>query len=151
MISSKRHTEMNVVRCIEFTGYRNPEGYGKYRSGKLRDKFAHRVEYEKVHGSIPDGMCVLHKCDNPPCINIEHLFLGTRTDNNRDRASKGRTFIPNGILDGNHILSEQNVLDIRSKYSTGDYTQKELGEEFGVARNTIGYIVRRKLWRHLID
>lgn len=96
-------------------------------------------------------MCVLHKCDNPPCINIEHLFLGTRTDNNRDRASKGRTFIPNGILDGNHILSEQNVLDIRSKYSTGDYTQKELGEEFGVARNTIGYIVRRKLWRHLID
>ena len=78
--------------CIEFTGYRARNGYGqKWWNGKLN--YAHRLAWENKYGKIPMGMLVLHSCDNPPCVNTDHLFLGTHLDNLLDAQSKGRMSI----------------------------------------------------------
>jgi hypothetical protein len=75
-----------MSKCKEWNGSFWNHGYG-YASGH---KLAHRVAYEKAHGKIPDGMLVCHHCDNKKCVNVEHLFLGTYADNNRDCEKKGR-------------------------------------------------------------
>lgn len=75
--------------CIEWVGVTN-RGYGVLKVGNTRDK-AHRLAWIAAHGEIPQGFCVLHRCDNPKCINPTHLFLGTKGDNNRDRKNKGRS------------------------------------------------------------
>jgi hypothetical protein len=79
-----------VTPCIEWPKYRRRRGgYGiRYHNGK--NCHAHRVAWEEVNGPIPEGMLVLHRCDNPPCVNTEHLFLGTNDDNMRDMISKRR-------------------------------------------------------------
>lgn len=76
--------------CIEWTGYRSPAGYGKIRVGG-KGILAHRFAWELVNGPIPPGMCVCHRCDNPPCCNVAHLWLGTQADNNADMYAKGRS------------------------------------------------------------
>jgi hypothetical protein len=80
-------------QCWEWTGKaRHPFGYGVFGLGTRQagTMQAHRFSYQLYVGPIPDGMCVLHKCDNPPCVNPDHLFLGTRADNNHDMIAKGR-------------------------------------------------------------
>ncbi len=78
--------------CIEWQGARLSAGYGKTGAGGRGGKtlLTHRVAYELTHGPIPDGMFVCHHCDNPPCVNVDHLFLGTHEDNTRDKMDKGR-------------------------------------------------------------
>ena len=75
--------------CWEWTAYRDPLGYGRLNVDGV-PVLAHRLAYELEHGAIPDGMCILHRCDNPPCVNPDHLWLGTQADNSLDMASKGR-------------------------------------------------------------
>lgn len=75
-------------QCWEWRGYRTIKGYGSIGAGE----FAHRVAYELLVGPIPPKLYVLHHCDNPPCVNPSHLFLGTIADNNRDMVEKGRGF-----------------------------------------------------------
>lgn len=75
--------------CREYTGWRNQSGYGRIKvAGKM--PYAHRVAYEVWVGPVPEGLCVCHHCDNPACINPDHLFVGTATDNMRDMWAKGR-------------------------------------------------------------
>jgi len=75
--------------CVVWLGACNSEGYGHFfRDGQY--PYVHRAVWEAVYGLIPDGLCVLHHCDNPPCYNLEHLFLGTKGDNIRDAITKGR-------------------------------------------------------------
>lgn len=83
--------------CWEWSGAKIPKGYGQL--GFLgKHTYAHRVSWELCFGKIPQGLCVLHKCDNPPCVNPKHLFLGTIADNNRDMFRKNRGFHwPKGI------------------------------------------------------
>lgn len=79
--------------CWLWTGCRKKAfGYGKIGEGRMgqRTLLAHRVSWEITNGSIPDGAMVLHRCDNPPCVNPRHLFLGDQLDNMRDMVSKGR-------------------------------------------------------------
>lgn len=76
--------------CIVYEGSRDASGYGVVYRDK-RSHRAHRIAWEDANGPIPDGLLVCHKCDNRPCINVEHLFLGTIQDNNADRHRKGRT------------------------------------------------------------
>ena len=80
---------VNAFLCLEFTGYKNERGYGRLRY-KGKKMLAHRLMWLLKKGSIPKGMLVLHKCDNPSCCNIEHLFLGTHKDNYKDALQKDR-------------------------------------------------------------
>lgn len=82
--STNRETD-----CWEWTKTHDKDGYGWINIEKRKDR-AHRIAWIIINGSIPAGMCVLHHCDNPPCINPAHLWLGTRRDNTHDRMAKGR-------------------------------------------------------------
>jgi hypothetical protein len=83
------NTVRTAAGCMEWLGTRAFYGYGKTMfRGKTTT--AHRKVWTLTYGEIPEGMCVLHKCDNPPCCNPDHLFLGTHADNARDREAKGR-------------------------------------------------------------
>lgn len=75
--------------CWEWNGYKNNMGYG-LKSRKNRRKLVHRLAWEWVNGPIPSGMNILHRCDNPPCVNPNHLFMGTQADNMMDKKLKGR-------------------------------------------------------------
>jgi hypothetical protein len=77
--------------CIEWPHSRTAQGYGRYWDRvKKRRKYVHRKTYEDFNGPIPEGMLVLHSCDNPPCYNPEHLRVGTYSDNAQDREDRGR-------------------------------------------------------------
>lgn len=76
--------------CHLWTGHRDLFGYGALMINRSKRVPAHRAAWEATHGPIPEGMVVMHTCDNPPCCNPEHLKLGTRAENNRDRFKKGR-------------------------------------------------------------
>ena len=77
------------VDCVETPYAKDGDGYG-HRKVNGRYEKTHRLVWVEVYGEIPDGMCVLHRCDNPPCVNPGHLFLGTLSDNAQDMAAKGR-------------------------------------------------------------
>ena len=130
-------------KCIEFEGCKAPNGYGVKRFNGQTHR-AHRVAWMEVHGSIPEGMCVLHKCDNPPCININHLFLGTQADNIKDCIEKNR--FPRGEINGLSILTDDDIKSIRK--SVGQ-TQQDLADEYDVCRANIGKILRYETWRHV--
>ena len=126
--------------CVEWEGAKC-RGYG--RVGK--SQYAHRAAWERANGNIPKGICVLHKCDNPACVNVDHLFLGTHADNMADMVKKGRSPRSNGEKDGNSKLTEDQVRAIR----TDNRLHRKIAAEYGVTRANISYIKRRNTWRHL--
>lgn len=117
--------------------------YGAFRSDTRMD-LAHRVSYEIYCGPIPAGLRVCHRCDNPICVNPEHLFLGTDADNVFDKVSKSRQ--ARGISHGHCKLSDSDVIEIRK---TKGATQQKIADLYGVDRTLIGLIRRNKIWKHL--
>jgi hypothetical protein len=98
------------VGCWEWQSFRNDQGYGNFKV--LGETLAHRVSYILHRGKIPENICVLHRCDNPSCVNPDHLFLGTWADNNKDRHKKGRTVIYNSLkthCKRGHEFNERNT------------------------------------------
>ncbi len=83
--------------CNVWTGHRNAGGYGQIQVNG-RPRAAHRIAYELAHGPIADGLVVRHTCDNPPCIRVDHLIIGTVADNNRDKAERGRAPVVGAAL-----------------------------------------------------
>ena len=137
----------NHNNCIELPGYKDPKGYDRVfiKGGKTHG--AHRYSYEYHIGPIPTGMFVCHKCDNPPCINPNHLFLGTNQDNVNDKVIKNRQ--GKGEQISSSKLTEDQVREIRAKHIFRVYTYQMLADEYNVSSDTIQKIVKRKLWRHL--
>ena len=135
--------------CWDWGGAVGINGYGRISrgDGTGKDSFAHRVSWEIHCGPIPEGMYVLHKCDNPSCVNPAHLFLGTMADNAKDKVRKGRSTF--GEKNINAKLTEKEVIEIRQLYATGEYTHEKLSEQFGVSRVMIGYIVKGRNWKHV--
>jgi hypothetical protein len=131
--------------CWEWTGYTlDSNGYGySYRPG-VASRLVHRISYELAKGPIPKGLCVCHTCDNRICVNPEHLWLGTRADNNRDRDAKGRTNRPIGEKHPRAKLKAADAVVIRGlQYQV---TQKELARRFGVSPSTINQVQRGVIW-----
>jgi len=124
--------------CQEWTKSKTKAGYGnKLANGKV--KYVHRLEWEKHNGPIPTGLCVLHKCDNPPCYNIEHLFLGTKAENMIDKTLKGRGKNPN------RRLSTMDVEAIRARIRSGE-SNKSIAADFAVTGSNISHIKRGASW-----
>jgi hypothetical protein len=136
--------------CIEWTGRRHRSGYGQGRiPGDRRLRQAHRLTWEQERGPIPDGMYVLHRCDNPPCVNVEHLFLGTQFDNMRDAKAKGRGWHPRGELNPKTHLTELQVREIRQRYAAGGISQEKLGVRYGIRQSAVSAIVRGQTWQRV--
>lgn len=136
--------------CWLFTGGKQSQGYGAIWDGE-KQRRAHIVSYEIHVETIPKGLLVLHSCDNPWCVNPEHLFLGTHQDNVDDMRAKGRdSFGENkGTNNGQAKLTEADVWDIRRLLSTGQYTQDQIGDMFGVTRGAIKGIKLGYTWSYL--
>ena len=153
--------------CWHWLAAQDRCGYGKFYIGTDGDGkdvmgYAHRVVWELVYGAIPEGAEVLHRCDNPLCVNPRHLFLGTQKDNVRDMIEKGRENFGPGRMEierhpeyrarGEHHprakLTEDAVREIRREVARG-VRQCEVVKRFRVGHSTISDIVRRKTWRYL--
>lgn len=120
------------------------EGYGRFTFDRKR-KFAHRIAYLLTHGRIPDGQSVLHKCDNPLCVNPRHLFLGTHRVNMDDRGAKGRT--ASGERNGRAKLKAETVRQILAAYVPNKVTLPMLAERFGVNKYVVQDILRGRTWK----
>lgn len=125
-----------------------PHNRRGYCAIQYRGKFylAHRVSWMIHYGDIPGDMLVCHHCDNPRCVNPEHLFLGTPNDNVSDMISKGRQAA--GQSHPLSRLTEADVRTIRERYAAGT-SQSELAREYGCRQTNISNIVRRKTWKHV--
>jgi hypothetical protein len=138
--------------CWEWSGSRDRNGYGRISSGPApaTPLLTHRVSWELHYGPIPEGIGVLHRCDNPPCVNPAHLFPGTPADNNRDKDAKGRANTPNGRRCRTARLTEADIVEIRRLYAIDSLSQFELGRRFGVSQSNISAIVLGKTWKHVV-
>lgn len=114
-------------------------GYGRWRKAN-----AHRIAYELVHGQIPEGLLVRHKCDVRACCNPHHLEIGTCGDNMADCVERGR--IAAGAKNGHTTLREDQIAAIRLNYE--QLNGRELAEKYGVAQSTISYIRSGRSWKY---
>ena len=135
--------------CWLWTGYADPVGYGRIRDDG--PKLAHRVSWELHNGPIPEGgghhgVCVLHSCDQPFCVNPDHLFLGSNADNQADKAKKGRAVCGSKISLSK--LTESDVSEIKRLLSEG-WKQIDCANLFGVSDSTVWCIKENRTWRHV--
>lgn len=140
--------EPTATGCREWTGsIRQVKWHGQWRNAEGSIELTHRAAWRIFVGPIPEGMFVLHKCDNPLCVNPNHLFLGSQSDNLRDMWSKDRAKpgVSLGEKHGMSKLTADQVLEIRSSSASG----ADLARKLGVTQTTISEIRRRKTWNHL--
>jgi hypothetical protein len=133
--------------CWEWDAQRSPDGYGQARWNDRQYEQAHRRAWLLTRGPIPDGIRVLHHCDNPPCVRPTHLFLGTQLDNIRDMDAKGRrrSSSPTGANQKRAVLTPELGAEIKRRLITGT-TQLELTNEYGISKGTIYNIARGLHW-----
>jgi hypothetical protein len=163
LLGTERRTKEQIVEdflarvkktsgCWIWTGGLNKAGYGTVKIFN-KPKLAHRVSYEIHVGNLPVKILVCHKCDNPPCVNPDHLFLGTHRDNAFDSMKKGRFSINKRRGSKSHLsrLTESQVIQIRNRYVKGSRKNGSAGiaKDFNVQPNTISKIVTRRTWNHL--
>lgn len=150
-------SRLTETGCQEWTGYVGPAGYGMLRVDGIPCG-AHRAAWVAHHGRIPDGMFVCHHCDNPKCVNIDHLFLGTAADNNWDKIRKGRGGYENRRNPGNRSnhrhgeqlhnarLTDAQVTEIRGRLTGRRGEQKELAAEYGVSPQLLNKVASGKTY-----
>lgn len=126
--------------CWEWQAHTYPNGYGKFEG--CGEQYAHRFAYLIFNGDLCGGLEVCHSCDNPKCVNPAHLWQGTKSDNIRDAASKGRT---NTVK-----LSADDVRKIRQLHNL-KYSNADLARRYGVDTATIWALVTRRTWDHIAD
>lgn len=139
---------LGIGPCWDWIGYVNHRnGRGQFWiGGKLTS--AHRAAWMIFRGKIPNGSCVLHRCDNPVCCNPHHLFLGTQQDNITDAQFKGRLVSPPGERCGGSRLLESQVIEIVRMLDI-KLSHAEIGKRFGVTKSAVWSIARGRTWKHL--
>lgn len=159
-----KHYEGSGDGCWEWKGNRNNQGYGAFTrliDGKRKILSAHRESYRTYKGEIPDGLCVMHTCDNRICTNPDHLVLGTWADNNRDRSIKGRSGkrkfsasekeayskMSRGSANVAAKLTEEQAAAIKRDHP--DLSNREVAELYGVAKCVAGHIRTGRSWAHV--
>lgn len=156
-LESRFWEKVNILdpeSCWEWQSSIKPNnGYGVFGiDGRMR--LAHRVAFTLSVGDIPDDTQVLHRCDNPKCVNPAHLFLGTHLDNMRDKVRKGRQSRagrgPKGEDAATSKLTEKQVREIRDKYATDRYTHAQLAIEYDLTPTAIGAVIRFQTWKHVL-
>lgn len=135
-----------MSECIEWQGAKDANGYGRLTIQR-RQLYAHRWTWEQAYGPVPQGLCVCHHCDNPGCINLDHLWLGTKEDNWNDMRTKQRHRGggAQGVRQHLSKLTDDQVREIRA----ANATQDELAKRYGVSQTTISNIRRGRTWRHV--
>lgn len=151
--------------CWEWTGHKTKDGYGRlFRNGKTVR--AHRLSYEIHIGQIPEGMSICHHCDNPCCVNPDHLFAGTTADNVADREEKGRSNVESRSGDNHWMtrkpwriahgrtmmrshLTDEMVMKIKIRYADGGVTQRKLATDWGISYKNMNLILTGKTWKHI--
>lgn len=139
--------ETNVDKssgCWVWLGTRNEFGYGIVITGN-KSLRAHRVSYEAFKGDVPPDKVVMHSCDNPSCVNPEHLSVGSKTDNNRDAVRKNRH--AHGEKNGHAKLTAEQVKMIKESAYEG--TQASLAKKLGVHQSVISKIKSGNRWKHV--
>jgi hypothetical protein len=156
-LRERLHARLVAVEtgCLEWSGYRDPGGYGQIGSGEGRRLVStHVAAWIVACGPVPDGLWVLHRCDNPPCCNVAHLFLGTPQDNIDDMHAKGRARKAQGIAASHARLTAEQVAEIRRRWVPGERLGRghrsgntaELAVEFGISKQYVGQL-GREVWR----
>lgn len=152
----------NDNECWEWQGTKRSgtHGYGMIMSHKVngvpRWVRAHRLSYEFFHGPIPPMMHVCHRCDNPPCVNPKHLFIGTNADNQRDKNQKGRGYkggariAAHGEAHYAAKLTPDKVREIRRRLIAGE-SQRIIAADFGVKQVCVSQIHLRRTWKSVTD
>jgi len=149
-VLDKRRFENKFIKsskneCWNWLASKNKEGYGQFSlDGKMIR--AHRISYEIYKDKIPENMCVCHHCDNPSCVNPDHLFIGTDLDNNRDMMMKGRANKSSGESNGQSKLTWRNVKEIRRLNKSNKLSQEEIAKKFGISRPAVQKIVYNLVW-----
>ena len=130
------------MSCIEHTQKCPKYGSKRYKGVSIN---YHRAVYQEAHGDLPEGMVVLHTCDNPRCINLDHLIAGTQSENVRDMISKGRdNYVnPKGESHGQARLTEEQVAEVRASSDI----QRVLAARYGVSRTAISAIKTGRSWK----
>jgi len=135
--------------CWEWQAYKNALGYGSMLKQR-KNWLAHRLSWLIHHGPIPEAFCVLHTCDNPPCVNPIHLWLGTKADNSEDKRRKGRTQRLFGEANGRVKLTTEKVLRLRALRAEG-YSFKQLATLFEIPKSTLHHAISGRTWLHVVD
>jgi len=134
----------NWNRAIDSSGY----GAVKY-CGKKHN--VHRLVWMLLHDNLEKGICVCHKCDNRKCINPDHLFIGTQSDNMKDCVNKGRYFsnVIRGEKNSWSKLSSKQVIEIRQLKESKKISNKEIAKQYKVGYTAISKIIRGENWKHI--
>lgn len=144
-----KHTPGPTSGCWLWTGAVGSGTYGtmtrNIKGGKSLYKLAHRFSWERHNGPIPEGLCVLHKCDVRTCVNPGHLFLGTQKDNLHDMHKKGRDIPPAGSRNSHAKIAEKDVRYIRNS----EGSDKDISDKFGIQTQTVKRIRNKLSWRHV--
>lgn len=153
-----RHVKKTET-CSLWTAFRDKDGYGMASKGNGQTgvRRANRRAWEVFRGPIPDGMLVLHRCDNPPCVNPDHLFLGTNSDNMKDAHAKGRHKTPTQAKPESQVRGERQHLsklkasDIPAIFSLhkDGLSAPQIAAKFGVGKHCVKSVLSRETWRHV--
>jgi hypothetical protein len=140
--------KVQTNNCWEFLGSKDKDGYGVFGHGRGKQLRAHRASFEFHKKISAKDLFVCHSCDNPSCINPDHLFLGDAKENTKDMIKKGRKADCKGINHPLAKLKEKDIVSIKQQRLLG-IKLKDIADQFDIAFQTVSSICKGKTWKHL--